>query len=120
MSISIPLYYTPIKYKNNYYIDAGCCDNFPVDIFENRSNEVIGIKLSSQDKTKLEINNLFDYIKLLARVFISNKKKQSHVFYKKIIQLDCSRFSMLNYNMSDDEKNELFELGYIQTKQQFE
>lgn len=120
MSVSIPLYYTPIKYNNNYYVDAGCCDNFPIHIFQHCSYDVIGIKISSTDKTKFKINNLFDYIRLLTRLFFSNKKIDSNVIYNKIITLDCSKFSMLNYNMTEEEKLELFQAGYIQTKHQLE
>lgn len=120
MSVSIPLYYTPVKYNDCYYVDAGCCDNFPIHIFQHCSHDVIGIKISSSDKTKFKVNNLFDYIRLLTRLFFSNKKTDSNVIYNKIISLNCSKFSMLNYNMTEEEKLELFQTGYLQTKHQLE
>ena len=45
MSISIPIFYTPVKHNGYFYVDGGCIDNYPVHIFQNDINNVIGAYL---------------------------------------------------------------------------
>ena len=55
MSISIPLYYTPVVYKNMYYVDGGCIDNYPINIYKDRLDDVIGVYLVESVKTTEKI-----------------------------------------------------------------
>lgn len=52
MSISLPFWFNPVKYKNMYYIDGGLIDNFPIEPFkELPKEEIIGIKLQKHNLT---------------------------------------------------------------------
>lgn len=53
ISISIPIVLTPFIYKGNMYIDGGCTDNFPIDLFSDKLDSVIGIYVTeSVNKVK--------------------------------------------------------------------
>ena len=62
MSASIPIFYTPVIYKNEYYIDGACMDNYPIGMFNSNLDKVIGFYILSNSNTVDNIDNLEQYI----------------------------------------------------------
>ena len=48
MSSAVPILFPPVKYNDNLYVDGGLIDNFPIDLFENQLENVIGINIISE------------------------------------------------------------------------
>ena len=67
MTIAIPIYFYPVKYENKLYVDGGCIDNYPIHIFENSSENVIGIYLIENKDYVENISNIEDYFINLSR-----------------------------------------------------
>ena len=50
MAISIPLVFSIEKYNDDIYVDGAIINNFPIDIYSENLENVLGIKLSSGDR----------------------------------------------------------------------
>jgi NTE family protein len=57
ITISIPIIYTPIKYKGMYYIDGAVLNNFPIDLSKDKKH-TLGVSVASSDL--VENTNLLD------------------------------------------------------------
>jgi len=72
MTTAIPMLCKPVYWENNYYIDGGLVDNYPVKIcLENEKcekEEILGIRSKYSIKSNLNIQeniNLIEYLQLL-------------------------------------------------------
>ena len=75
MSISIPIISTPVKYNNNFYVDGGCFNNFPINYCNKNTTLGIAIHRNSENK----INNLFDYLKSYYELYFK-VNNNNHMF----------------------------------------
>lgn len=65
-SCSLPLIFTPMLYKEKWYVDGGLYNNFPIDYFHTSIlKDVIGINILSKSKTKKEITDFFSYVNII-------------------------------------------------------
>lgn len=116
MSTSIPIFYTPVEYKGMLYIDGGCMDNYPIHIFNKFINKVIGVYLVEEIEHISKINNLesclFETINCLMHGANYNSIKG---YEKYTIQINIPPINMMNYNISDNDKKQIFNAGFNQT-----
>jgi NTE family protein len=113
MSISIPLYFTPVLYEGKLFIDGGCIDNYPIQLLKNDINDVIGIYLSDIREVVENINNIEDYIMGVIDTLFEGVAHNSLKGYEQCtIRLNVSRVTMANLNMDMDKKQELLNFGY--------
>ena len=70
ITTSVPLYFQPVKYNNKTFIDGGCMDNYPINLFTDRLQEVIGVYLYPEI-TNTNINNLKEGLSSGAYLVIS-------------------------------------------------
>ena len=108
MSISIPIIFSPVLYKNNYYIDGGVINNFPIKYITTKNYIGIITQFYPSD------NNI-NIINIITRCFtifqitsnIKNIKK-----YDNIILLNYKGNKNKEYNLSNKNFNKLYRLGY--------
>lgn len=63
-SCAIPLVFTPVIIGDNYYLDGGLYDNFPIDYFNGQKlKDVLGINIKSTGYQRT--NNFIEYIKFI-------------------------------------------------------
>ena len=120
MSCNLPLVFESFKYENNFYIDGGIVNNFPVDVGEKEGEKVIGVGLEfymEQDNPAL---NVLEYIyKLLyipiqqsVNINIKNKRDTTTV-----INLRSNKnIKFFNFDITSKIKLELFSKGYEDVK----
>lgn len=66
-SCSLPLIFTPTRYKDKWYVDGGIYNNFPINYFcTNVLKDVIGINVLSKSSQEKDITDFFGYI---SRIF---------------------------------------------------
>ena len=58
ITISLPILFTPVSYKNKLYMDGGCMDNFPIHLYKDDLDNVLGILISSKLNKYKNISNL--------------------------------------------------------------
>ena len=114
ISISIPILFTPVKYENDLYIDGCILDNFPIHLFPN-DNHTLGIRLNSSRNNN--ISNIEEYITTIIYTFTSKfESLKNKDFENRIITINIpEKITQLQFDINDDNKRLLIEVGYQQT-----
>ena len=113
ITISFPIYFSPIKYNDLIYIDGGCIDSYPLNLFDKEINDVIGIHAAANvsNNNINDINNLEDYI---INVFQSLFNKQNRTDNTIIVNIE--NINILNFNIDKKFKKNLLDIGYDAAK----
>lgn len=125
MSMSIPLFYRAVTYEGDVYVDGGLLNNYPLNLFENQMEEVLGLKLLSSDEgskypmegfmKRIPISGIKEYVTTL----INCVRNQALKIYdvpdaeKVSVVINVGKLSFVNFALSDEEKKYLVENGYI-------
>jgi len=111
MSTCYPLLYKPVYYKGQCYIDGGCSDNYPIEQFLDRIDEVIGICFINND-INLGPSCIETYIYGITKCILSRNNKNVILFKNNTITIDTTDIISIELNISKDKKFELFLRGY--------
>lgn len=113
MSISIPLYFTPVKYKNKIFVDGGCIDNYPIQLFSHCLDEVIGLYLTEIRNSINEINNIEDMLmQIIDCLFEGITCNSFKGFEKYTIKISLAQIRILDFHINQNTKQKLFDVGY--------
>lgn len=113
MSISIPLYFVPVLYKNQLFIDGGCIDNYPIQLFNDCLDEVIGIYLSEKRDNTEKIDNIENYLYNTIECLFEGVACNSIKGYEKYtIKIKIEKTNMIDFNIDDNKKRQLFNIGF--------
>lgn len=121
MSISLPFIYVPIKYDkkiyldgDNYlYIDGGCFDNYPINIFKNDEKNTLGINLVDSKDVIENIDNLETYIlRVLKCLMVGISFNAKKGFENNTIDIHLESINIVNYEIDNNKKDEIFLKGY--------
>jgi NTE family protein len=117
MSISIPFFYTPVKYNNKYYIDGACMDNYPISLFTDRLDETIGFFICSSSKKVIDnFENIESYIfRVLCSLCEGNDYNCIRAYHNNTICLKLNNISMLDFKISNERIKEIINYGYKET-----
>jgi len=120
ITTSIPIYFSPIILNEKMYVDGACIDNYPINIFNEDLDKVLGIYLKST-KDKIEkINSIEDYLKSIIDTFDEGISIKSLNNYEKFtIIIDIDKVGMLDTNFDKNFKETLFNAGYNNAKSFF-
>ena len=111
-SASIPVLFNPVKINEDYYVDGGLLDNFPIKSVEKDAEKIIGV-----DVCPINYQDKFTSIKSIAvRSFYLAINRNVEIESKR-----CDLFIALDklnlYGILDVKKNEeIYTLGYTETK----
>lgn len=118
MTISFPLYFSPVTYQNKLFIDGGCIDNYPFHLFSKNPDEVLGIYLTDCRNVINSIDNIEEYIMNMIECFFEgytiNGLKEYLAYSIKINLENCSS---IDFSITEEKKQLLFDIGYNITKQ---
>jgi NTE family protein len=121
MSISIPFVFTPVLYNNCLYVDGGCIDNFPISYFSENIENVIGICVTESNTNKTKIETLYDYaINVICSILNGISTSVIKSYEKYIINIMLDSISFIDFDISNDNKIKLFNIGYKKTHEYFE
>ncbi len=120
MSSAVPVFYCKIKHKGLLYMDGGCIDNYPIQLFNGRLEQVIGIYLEQElefleNPKNIEENLSRDYEIFNKGVNFGCKKG----FEKYTIDICFYDIASLNYHVDNEIKKKLFFKGYNTIKKYF-
>ncbi len=111
-SSSIPVLFSPVKIKNNLYVDGGLLDNIPVKPLVRRCKKIIAVNIHP-----IETSGKFDnLIRISTRTF--ELSLNSNIKYiKSKADLYIEPKGIQKFNILDIKKpKELYELGYNYVK----
>jgi predicted acylesterase/phospholipase RssA len=107
ISISIPIVYTPRKYKDKVFVDGGCIDNYPIAIFDDRLDRVIGIHVSEDNDVISQIVSIESYLKNTIRCLQTGASVNAIRGYEdRTINITCKSGEDINHISS------MFDKGY--------
>lgn len=126
-SISIPILFTPVIIDDNFYIDSGALNNFPIDFvnFTNLSSfDTIGLCVKVT-KNKEGITNILTFLQQICLTVSNNHSVDNPIIKEKkihIIEVDVKDDNFLSFDMNTfklDISTETFEtffkIGYDYT-----
>jgi len=115
MSTSVPFWFIPVKYNNRLYIDGGCIDNYPIALFKNQLEHVIGACLCDETISD-EINGIGSFIESLFTCLCQGIiGKAYHGYDEYTIKIHLKSITILDLNMDIEKKRQLLNIGYEQT-----
>lgn len=110
ISVSIPILFTPRKFKGKVFVDGGCTDNYPIDLFKHKIDQVIGIYVSDKKKVEDKITSIESYMTNTMDCIREGMDLNSHRGYEdRTIYIKCE---------SGEEKHHIsamFDHGYRET-----
>ena len=123
----LPIIYKPITYNDNLYIDGGIYNNFPLDYFKNKTNDTLGICVSTYYSNKNEnflnyFNNIiFSMMEKLTYDNINKSKLNICSIYFNEPCSDDINFSLDDIKLSVDKNifNKHYDYGYDEFKKYF-
>ncbi len=123
MSCSIPYFFEPCRLRGNHecniIVDGGVLSNFPMWLFDRENikkvRPVLGIQLSNQLKD-IPKNKIDNAIQLFGALFETMKDAHDARYIsrrdaKNIIFIPSNGFSPIEFDLSDEKKQELMQQG---------
>lgn len=116
ISISIPFIFRPYQYESKLWVDGGVMNNFPIDLFNDRLNDVIGIYMDDIYNVIDEIEEIQDYfIRIFKCMFRGLNYNKIELFKKYFIHIKTPGNYSTNWEITQQDKKMLFDEGYKQT-----
>jgi len=113
MSFSIPLFFSPVNYNGNLYVDGGCIDNFPVKYFDKDVDRVLGFYLTDCVEYTKEINNTEEFlVNLIDCIKYGLEENQFYDNKFDTIVIKLYNCNSLQPNISNKKKEEIYMCGY--------
>ncbi len=109
-SMAFPFIFPPINYKGNQFIDGGLLDNFPLGLL---SENAIGLKVNFKPiDGSTSTHNPILYIGKLFEIISQRFRYLNPITNNNVISFDCDDFSLIDFEMSIDDKITLYKRGY--------
>lgn len=123
MTSNLPYIFDLFKYGNNFYIDGGVSNNFPIDIGDKMGKKILGIitsleNLKTDNFNTSSIDFIFRILYIPVQENILNKIKSCSDRCK-VINIS-HEMNPLNFHINPKNKLDAFSRGYQLTKSNFE
>ena len=116
ITISIPFIFRPCQYDGKLWVDGSVMNNFPIDLFNDKLNDVIGIYLDDIYDYNDEIDEIQDYfLRIFKCVFRGLNYNKIELYKKHFIHIKTHGSHTTNWEISSQEKKKLYDEGYNQT-----
>ena len=121
MSMSIPLIFSVKRCNKDIIVDGGMVNNYPINMFEDNLDKVLGIKFIQKgeffkDGLNFEINTIEEYVFHTFNCYMVQKERSTTLSYKykeHTICLETEHITTaVNFDLTRENKLDLIELGY--------
>jgi predicted acylesterase/phospholipase RssA len=124
MSCNLPLVFHGKKYNEEFYVDGGLADNFPIDIVANDKacTNVLGVVVTGSEKYSKNMtffNYLYRLVLMPINMMTLLRCKNLHLDEKiTLVKMDISGVPVLGALFSSEKKMSLFMSGYQEAKRE--
>lgn len=119
ISISIPIIFKPCSYNNKLWLDGGVMNNYPIDLFNNKLDDVIGIYLDEEYNTYDDFEDTQSYIyQVLRCIFRGMNYNKLEMYKNNTIHIKTKNHSF-GYEMSKEDIEELYQTGYLAANEKY-
>jgi predicted acylesterase/phospholipase RssA len=108
ISISVPIIFTPVLYKNEYYIDGALTNTFPINYCNQETTIAINLPYSNSYKIDNIIDILLNSIKIMSKSISCKNECQ---ISDNIINIYNEEFDSFDLNVTLETKIKLFSIG---------
>jgi NTE family protein len=109
ISSSVPVVFSPVLYNEEYYIDGGLVNNFPIKHCNPTTTLGIYIKNSSNNQLPNIVNFIQDCMCILSDVLSTKDWTLKYPYIIEINNIDNKGFT--TFDVDDDRKIQMIELG---------
>jgi len=121
ISISIPFIFRPYQFDGKLWVDGGVMNNFPIDLFNDKLRDVIGIYMDDVYDYINEIDEIQDYfIRVFKCVFRGLNYNKIELFKKYFVHIKTQGNHTTNWELTQQDKKMLYDEGYKQTSDYIE
>jgi NTE family protein len=119
MSMSIPLFFCPVRLGEEVIVDGGVLSNFPAWAFEEERKTaplpILGFRLQPDDVPSQKIRSPWGLIKALTDTVIrANIPLQiGHLNGLRVIDLPTLGVRTTDFNLEEKKKDELYQVGHL-------
>jgi NTE family protein len=119
ISISIPIIFKPCDYNNKLWLDGGVMNNYPIDLFNNKLDDVIGIYLDEEYNAYDDFEDTQSYIyQVLRCIFRGMNYNKVEMYKNNTIHIKTKNHSF-GYEMSKEDIEELYQTGYSAASEKY-
>ena len=113
ISTSIPLFYKPVQYDGDTYVDGGLLYNFPIHLYKNQYATTLGVLI--RDKPKEHIDSLQSYLSQIIDCVLYSKTNDQMMDYPNIVEISMPEHHLINFDLNVENKQQIFQKGYDET-----
>ena len=112
ISISIPILFKPHIYNGKVWIDGGCMNNYPIELFHDKMLDVIGIYMDDNYSNYEIFEDIQTYVKQIMNSFLRGLSLNKVEFYKNnTVEIKCN-VNSTDWNVTNEYKELMFKCGY--------
>jgi NTE family protein len=121
MSISIPFVFTANEYEGDIHVDGGLIDNYPISLFKDSLDKVLGFKLVNHGELETHlidenIDDIESFIYHILTCYVVQKEKhtsRTEEFKNCTVYVHTENITQsVNFGLTPQEKHKLIEIGY--------
>jgi len=122
-SMAIPYIFKPIKYNNDFFVDGGTTNNYPIEYFEyiatdtGKEPNILGFMLFPKKEMLrpkwIGVDNPLGYTNAIIPLVMINTG--STLYQKNIdrtVFIDCGKIDVMSFNMTKEQTRKLMQAGY--------
>jgi NTE family protein len=119
MTSAVPILFPFVEYNNKKYVDGGLLENFPISIFHDQLDKVIGINIMAELPSKH--SNIIEYILLILGIVYFNgfNKYENQIYKNSVFNLILNDNNTFNFELTPEKKKEMYYEGYSNIKKNF-
>lgn len=112
ISISIPIVFKPCEWENKIWVDGGVMNNYPIDLFNDRLNDVIGIYLDEEYNVHDIFEDVQSYVYQVIKCILRGMNYNKVELYKKQTIHIKAKTNSLGFDMNKSDLDLLYSTGY--------
>lgn len=115
ISMSIPVFFTPILYNNCYYVDGSITNNFPIKYCDKYTTIGLYIR-NNNDTCNNEITSIVSVIIGCMNIISDTINHKDINMCDNIVQIDNYKHEFINFDFTIETKMKLLKLGHTYAK----